>query len=334
MWGQSFHCFVDLSSTPQAKGFPCLIFAMERFQSSLNYIWSKLTEKRTLLGAVFIAAALSYIALFASANSGQLSVHFMDVGQGDAIFIEMPNGRQILIDGGGSSKIVEKLNKYMPFWDRSIDIVIATHADSDHIGGLPAVLAHYDVDVILWNGAPANTKIFQEWAEAALNEGAEIIVGEHGMRFNLSDYAFFEILHPNFNSSGSPLRPFGASEWQADPVRLKQNELSLVVRFVYGDDSFLFTGDIERQGEYAIISSGANIISDVLKVAHHGSKTSSSELFLESVHSKIAVMQVGRNNSHGHPHESILQRFNKYGIDIRRTDLMGDITIISNGNSY
>jgi len=297
-------------------------WSMERFKSSLNHIYSQLTQKWTLLGIVFVVVALSWVAVFASANSGRLEVHFFDVGQGDAIFIEMPDGRQILIDGGPNDKVVEKLNKYMPFWDRSIDIIIATHADADHLTGLVPVLQHYDVDTILWNGVFSNTNIFQEWRDAALSEGAEILVGEYGMRFRLSDYAFFEILHPKL--SGSDPDSFGGG----------QNDYSIVVRFVYGDDSFLFTGDIERQSEYSILSSGINIKSDVLKVPHHGSKTSSSELFLESVEPKVAVIQVGRSNSYGHPHAAVLQRLKKYGIDIRRADLEGDITLTSNGNSF
>ena len=298
-------------------------YSMERFKSSLNHIYSQLTQKWTLLGIVFVVAILSWVAVFASANSGRLEVHFLDVGQGDAIFIEMPDGRQILIDGGPNDKVVEKLNKYMPFWDRSIDIMIATHADADHLTGLVSVLEHYDVDTILWNGVFANTKIFKEWSDAALKEGAEILVAEYGMRFNLSDYAFFEILHPYIISEAGP-----------GPASGGQNDYSLVVRFVYGDDSFLFTGDIERQSEYKIISSGVALKSDVLKVPHHGSKTSSSELFLENVEPKVAVIQVGRNNFYGHPYVAVLQRLKKYGIDTRRVDLEGDVTLTSNGNSF
>ena len=298
-------------------------YSMERFKSSLNHIYSQLTQKWTLLGIVFVVVALSWVAVFASANSGRLEVHFFDVGQGDAIFIEMPDGRQILIDGGPNDKVVEKLNKYMPFWDRSIDIMIATHADADHLTGLVSVLQHYDVDTILWNGVFANTKIFKEWSDAALKEDAEILVGEYGMRFRLSDQVFFEILYPYIASKAGTV-----------PALASQNDYSLVVRFVYGDDSFLFTSDIERQSEYEIISNGVALKSDVLKVPHHGSKTSSSELFLESVEPKVAVIQVGRSNSYGHPHAAVLQRLKKYGIDIRRVDIEGDVTLTSNGNSF
>lgn len=133
---------------------------------------------------------------------------------------------------------------------------------------------------------------------------------------------FFEILHPYIEQEAG-----------AVPASLSQNDSSLVIRLVYGDDSFLFTGDVERRGEYEVISQNLRLESDVLKVAHHGSKTSSSELFIEKVNPKVAVISAGRSNSYGHPHEAILQRFQMYDIEVRRTDEEGDILILSNGNS-
>lgn len=291
---------------------------MERFKSSVSYILYRVTRKRILLGVLGVISALSWIAVFANASSGQLKVHFFDVGQGDAIFIELPDKRQILIDGGPDDKVVEKLNSVMPFWDREIDMVIATHADADHLTGLVPVLKHYDVDTIIWNGIEAETKIFEEWKEARDTEGAEVIVGRCCMRFTFSDSAFLEILYPL--STG------------AAPVDLKggQNNYSLVIRFVFGDESFLFTGDIERQVEYELVAQNFNLKSDVLKIPHHGSKTSSSELFLEKVMPKTAVISVGRYNTYGHPHQAILQRLEKYDINIRRTDKEGDIIYETN----
>lgn len=301
---------------------------MDRLKSSLNYVASKVTQKWTLLGVLGVVAILSWVAVYASANTGELEVYFFDVGQGDAIFIEFQDGRQILIDGGPNDKVVEKLNQVMPFWDRSIDIVVATHNEADHISGLVSVLEHYDVETIIWNGVEANTKIFLEFEEAMAREKAKIVEGKCCMRFNLSDEAFFEVLYP-FNMPGSDPSVAGS-----DPKKLKQNELSLVIRLVYGDDSFLFTGDIERQSEYEILKAAFNVESDILKVAHHGSKTSSSELFLEKVNPRVAVISSGRSNPYGHPHDAILQRFEKYGIEIRRTDKEGDILILSGGNSF
>ena len=213
--------------------------------------------------------------------------------------------------------VAEKLNSVMPYWDRSIDIVIATHGDSDHIKGLVSVLEHYDVDMIIWNGAKAETDIFEEFERAMNNEGASIVEGKCCMRFNLGENSFFEILYP-----------LPQPEQDRVATKVKQNDLSVVVRFVYGDTSILFTGDIERQVEYEIVSQGLNLKSDILKVAHHGSKTSSSQLFLEAVRPGAAVISAGRNNSYGHPHEVVLQNLEKYNIMVRRTDKEGDVLLV------
>lgn len=304
----------------------------ENIKSSVSYFAFKASEKYTLLGILAMVALLSWVAVFASARSSGVKIYFFDVGQGDAIFVEMPDGKQILIDGGRNDKVVEKLNKVMPFWDREIDMMIATHADADHITGLVPALLHYDFETIIWNGVEAETKVFQEWKEAADAEGAEIIVGKCCMRVTLSESAFFEILYP----FSPPLEVGGGGGQDFSQIppslpflgggtTLSQNNYSLVIRFVHGNDSFLFAGDIERQVEHELVAQNFNLKSDILKVPHHGSKTSSSELFLKKVQPQIAVISVGRNNPYGHPYEAILQRLEKHDIGIRRTDKEGDI---------
>lgn len=295
---------------------------VKRFKESIDYNFYQFTQGWILLGALVLAALISWMAVFASAQNGQLEVHFFDVGQGDAIFIELPDGRQILIDGGPDDTVVEKLNEAMSFFDKEIDIVIATHNEADHIGGLPAALAHYKVGTIIWNGVKAETKIFEEFKNAMDSEGSEIITGRCCARFSLSSGAFFEILHP-FNSGDGP-----------SSKSAKQNNQSLVIRLVYGNDSFLFTGDIERGAEYEIVKQNFNLQSDVLKIPHHGSKTSSSELFLEEVRPKVAVIFAGRNNPYGHPHEAVLDRLAKYAIKVIGTYEKGDILLVSNGDSF
>jgi competence protein ComEC len=296
---------------------------MERLQSSVKYIFYTLTKKGTLFGVFGVVAMLSWGGIYTSAKTGGLEVHFFDVGQGDSAFIVLPDGRQILIDGGPDDKVTEKLNGVMPFWDRSIDIVIATHGELDHIGGLASVFEHYDVETIVWNGIEAKTETFQEFNTAMNAENANIIVGKCCMRFMFSDAAFFEILYPAISTRTAPI-----------DTRSSQNDFSLVIRLVYGDDSFLFTGDVERRAEYEVASENLYLESDVLKVAHHGSKTSSAEFFLERVNPKVAIISAGRGNSYGHPYEGILQRLAKYDIEVRRTDEEGDILLLSNGDSF
>lgn len=295
---------------------------MKRYlKSFFEYIFQTCFQKWRIVGTLAIVGALSWIAVFANADSNELEVRFLDVGQGDAIFLEFPDGKQMLIDGGPDEKVLERLQQAMPFWDRSIDIVISTHADLDHSAGLVSVLSHYKVDTIIWNGIEAATKVFTDLKQAMENTGANVFVGGYGMRVKLSDVAYFEILNPVRKTA--PAKTLNG-----------QNHYSLVLRLVYGDDTFLFTGDIEREDEYRMIESNTRLASEVLKVPHHGSKTSSSELFLEEVNPKVAVISVGRNNPYGHPHEAILQRFKKYGIKVRRTDEEGDVTVWSNGNSF
>jgi competence protein ComEC len=293
---------------------------MDRVKSSFLYIFHKATQKWTILGILGIITILLWIAVFANPYTDKLQVYFFDVGQGDAAFIQFPDRRQILIDGGRNSKVLEKLADAMPFWDRSIDVMIATHGDADHIAGLVPVLKHYKISTIIWNGIEADSTLFEEWKDAVEKEDAQVMIGSLGTRITFSDYAFMEIIHPSQQNKGLE---------SAD-----QNELSIVARLVYGNDSFLFTGDVERQTEYSIYSKRLYVESDILKIAHHGSKTSTSQLFIEKVHPQIAVISSGRKNSYGHPHASVLDTLARYNIEVQRTDKQGDILLLSDGDSF
>jgi len=256
--------------------------------------------RKTVGVGLFLLGALNlflWSAVFEADARPDIAVYFFDVGQGDSAFIESRDGTQILIDGGPTNEVLSSLARVMPFYDRSIDAIILTHPDADHITGLVPLLDHYDIGNIIWNGVTAETKIFQEWNKAVLSEGAEVLVGEYGTRIWMSEMSFFEILHP-FRLSGPDLSSeallrtsasFGEGVAKEDHKKLKQNDLSIVFRLVYGNDTFLFTGDIERGVEHRIVSSGSNLDSDVLKIPHHGSKTSSSELFLLSFISSLNI---------------------------------------------
>ena len=262
------------------------------------------------LGTAVLALALAYI----STPSGALEVHFLDIGQGDAIFIETPSGRQILIDGGRpDSPILQRLSKYMPFYDRHIDIVVATHMDADHIGGLVDVLENFEVDMVLVSTSEANSPLSQKFWQVIEDKNIAVIKTETGDLFKLDTDIEMRTLHP-------------APEFKTND----DNDTSLVFKLVYLEDSFLLTGDIEKRAEYALAQSGIDITADVLKVGHHGSNTSSVQYFLDRVGAKLAVIQVGEN-TYGHPHPAVLKRLED--IQILRNDLNGDITIYSYGNS-
>jgi len=296
-----------------------------------------------VLVVLFSLNILAWIVVFDLAKPQFLEVNFFDVGQGDAIFIETPKRQQILIDGGPDSKILEKLGKEMPFYDRSIDLVILTHPERDHLAGLLEVLKKYKIENILWTGIIRDTAEYNEWqnlikkdynppSPAKVSEGnlggqatlppfrrapkARIYIVPFVQKITMGKDISMNFLYPIENLAGK--------EYE------NSNDTSIVVKLVFGKNYFLFTGDISKVAEKELIIR-ANIDSDVLKVAHHGSKTSSSEDFLKAVSPQIAVISVGKGNSYGHPHQEVLDTLTKYGIRILRTDLDGDIKIFSDG---
>ncbi len=233
---------------------------------------------------------------------------FLNVGQGDAILI-MQGRYQVLIDGGRTSKeLLGRLGRHVPFWDRKIEVVLATHPDADHIGGLPALLRAYDVDQVLTTGAQSETETSRQFQLATrentgqdprhIFRGAKIVFPKGGEL--MVEY---------------PLAPMTENVSDQDT-----NEGSVVARFTYGETSFLLTGDLPREEAVLVHESPVT----VLKVAHHGSRYSSSAPFLEQIRPQEAVVSVGKN-SYGHPDSEVLERLQKIGAVIRRTDEVGDI---------
>lgn len=247
-----------------------------------------------------------------------LEVYFLDVGQGDSQFVNTPDNRQIIIDGGPGDAVLGELGKIMSFSDRKIDIVVLSHPETDHMQGLVAVLNKYKVDYILQAGVERNSELFYEWHDV-LNtqqkQGAKIINVKAGDVIYVGPVVL-EILAPFEDLSGINMEK-------------SSNETCVVARLSYGSNSFLFTGDIGFEIEAEI---GEDADCDVLKVAHHGSKYSTSESFLTATTPKIAVIEVGKN-SYGHPTIETLQRLAKFGIQTLRTDKSGTIKIVSNGDA-
>lgn len=244
-----------------------------------------------------------------------LKVSFLDVGQGDAIFIEAPNGNQVLIDGGPNKAVLKELGKVMPFYDRTIDAVIATHPDKDHTNGLIDVLKNYRVGFVMEPGVSSDTGAYQELEKTISDKKLPRILAKRGMSLNLGDGARLNILFPDRNTDG----------WET-------NTASIVAKLTYGNNSFLLTGDspiaIEK---YLSIIEGKNLKSDVLKAGHHGSRTSTSESFVELVSPEYAVISAGKNNKYGHPHKEVLDILEKIKSKILKTYELGTITFISDG---
>lgn len=275
------------------------------------------------MGVLFFADIFAWWLVY-DLSQDKLEVVFFDVGQGDAIFIETPKNQQILIDGGPSSAVLEKLAKEMPFWDRTIDLIVLTHPEQDHITGLLDVLKRYQIKNILWTGVVRDTAEYKEWVDLIKKEKANIIIAKSGEKISFFEKLSFLVLNP-------------FDDWRGKELK-DSNPTSIVLKLAFGETSFLFTGDITKSIEKELVlgpaEHKAQLDSDVLKVGHHGSKTSSSDDFIKQVSPEIAVIPAGKNNSYGHPHQQTLDTLAKYGIKIFRTDIDGDIKIISNGVSY
>jgi competence protein ComEC len=273
-----------------------------------------------ILGFLFLVNLFAWIIFFDLKSHKFLKVNFFDVGQGDAIFVETPQGHQILIDGGPSSKIIEKLAREIPFWDRSIDLIILTHPERDHITGLLEVLKRYRVENILWTGIVRNIPEYKEWLNLLEKEKANVKIARAGQKISCKNCQWeIEVFYPFENLEGIEFED--------------SNDTSIISKLIFGSSSFLFTGDIYKDVEESLSLTNFDLNSKILKVAHHGSKTSSSEKFLEKVSPEIAVISVGENK-YGHPHRETLEALGKYGIKVLRTDLNGDIKITSNGSAY
>jgi competence protein ComEC len=265
-----------------------------------------------LLGTVFSV----YVA-FREERNGILTVAFLDVGQGDAIYIEAPSGNQMLIDGGPGKAVLRELSKVMPFYDRSIDVVMATHADQDHVGGLPDVLKKYKVNIFMEPGVPGPSSSYEELEKMVGDGKIEKVLARRGMAVDLGDGAILQILFPD-----------------RDPSGMDTNVASIVARLVYGDNEFLLTGDSPTSIENYLVSlesQGSSLTSDVLKTGHHGSKTSTSASFVSAVSPEYAVISVGKDNKYGHPNQETLNTLNTFGAKILRTDLLGRIVFKSDG---
>lgn len=243
-------------------------------------------------------------------------IQFLDVGQGDAILITTYDGFEVLIDGGPDSGVLRALAAQRSFFDRSLDLVIATHPDLDHIGGLIDVFARFDVQTILQTENVNDTPAAVAFAAAAHNEDAEVILADAGQVISLGDLQI-EILSPKGDES----------EWES-------NNASIITKITFGDTAFMLTGDAPAEiEEYLAGAYGAGLKADVLKLGHHGSKTSTSEIFLDLVDPQYAVVSAGLDNRYGHPHQEVLQRVFDRDIETSHTGTDGTITFISDGEA-
>lgn len=272
----------------------------------------RLVPAAALAVVLCLASALLWLAASAP-DSGRLTVTFLDVGQGDAILIEGPDGHRILVDGGPSGEtITAALGRRLPFHDRRLDMVLLTHPQQDHLGGLPEVIEQYDVRGVLANSLEGDSSAYRAWQNALEARGIPPLAAARGQTIDLGGGAVVSVLSPSPNG---------------DPASV--NDSSLVLRITMADISFLLTGDITKEGESALVGTGSELRTTVLKVAHHGSRTSTSLDFLERAKPTIDVISVGIGNRYGHPAPDILGRLE--GDLILRTDQHGDVILSTDG---
>lgn len=246
-----------------------------------------------------------------TANVSDIAVHFLDIGQGDSIFVELPNGECMLIDAGVANK-GEFIESYISEagYDK-IDYLVATHPHADHIGSMAYVVSNMDIGQVYMPNVSTTIKTYENLLEAIQKKGLKIKSAKAGMNIVEESDLSVDILAP---------------------VKIDEDELnncSIIIKITYGYDSYLLIGDAERE-ELDTVS--IDMSADVLKVGHHGSRTSTTEKFLEQVNPKYAVISCGADNDYGHPHKETVDLLEKFDVEYYRTDIYGTITVTSDGS--
>lgn len=246
---------------------------------------------------------------------GEVQVHYLDVGQADSILITTPD-KTVLIDAGNEG-CGPGIQQYLESQEvSSIDFLIATHAHADHIGDMDYVVQNFEIGQIIMpklsEEMVPTTRVYQNLLTSISDKGKKIQAAKPGASYDICEGGLLEILAPNKNYSDL-------------------NDTSVVCRLTYGETAFLFTGDAEKESEEDILAAGFDVTADVYKAGHHGSSTSNSLAYLKAVGPRFAVISCGEGNDYGHPHKEVLERFEKLGIQVLRTDLMGTIVVASDG---
>jgi competence protein ComEC len=272
-------------------------------------------EKEEITAQATVTTEITTAETKTSETNQPLKVHFINVGQGDSILIVTPEGNTMLIDGGPKDSGADLVSYLKKQGINKINVIVATHPHEDHIGGLINVINSFQVDNIIDSGVSHTTQTYKNYLSAIQSKNINFVNWSLGQQFDFGDNINFTIVGPITKSSSD------------------LNNSSIVIYFKYKSSTFLFAGDAESTEENKIISSGAILNADVLKVGHHGSDSSSSSKFLKAVSPSIAVISCGKSNSYGHPHNITLKNLTAIGANIYRTDTTGNIVIECDGNS-
>jgi competence protein ComEC len=274
-----------------------------------------------MLAALVLVSIGVWSAVLASAPPGELTVAVMDVGQGDSIFIESPTGVQVVIDGGPDDSVLADLPTLMSAGDRTLDAVIETHPDADHIAGLVDLMNRYSVKNFIEPGIPKDTLTAQRLEEEIDENHIPRWIARAGMVLDIGGGAYLKVLFPDFDAASIPTS--------------KDNDGGIVAQLFYASTTAIFMADVSSDVEDHLVAVDGNALdSDLLKVGHHGSRTSTDNEFLDAVTPSVAVISVGKGNKYGHPTQETLDRLSAHDIKTLRTDQEGTIVFTSNGKEF
>ncbi|HYC34251.1 MAG TPA: MBL fold metallo-hydrolase [Candidatus Paceibacterota bacterium] len=250
-----------------------------------------------------------------------LQVSVLNIGQGDSIYIKAPNGNEMIIDGGPDQKLLSELGSVMPFFDKSVDVIVVTNPDKDHYAGFIDMLDRYSVGKLIESGTISSTPTYHAFEEKVKEKGIERIIAQRGMKVVLDEKreVYLEILFPNRDVSSE-----------------SSNDGSIVAKLVYGNTCMMLQGDSTAAVEQEVLikENKESLKCELLKVGHHGSRTSSLPEYIKAVSSETAIISLGKDNRYGHPHKEVLETLENQNIKILRTDIEGRITFVSDGKNW
>lgn len=274
---------------------------------------------KVLLAITFVVIFYFYIFLEKNSFSGHLQINFLDVGQGDSILIETPQGKHILIDAGDSGTIVSQVAEILPIQKKNFDLAILTHPHFDHIGGFNYLSEYYIFDKVLQLPIEYTSQAYLSWLNYLSENNVDVSAVYSGDTIKVESDLVLRIMWP---------------QGQENLGDLSLNDTSIVFMLEYKDFKVLFMGDAEEMVEEYLLDNNTDLSANILKAGHHGSKTSTTEAFLQNVNPDIAIISVGENNKFGHPSNETISKLNDNEVKIYRTDRNGTVQVISDGESF
>ncbi len=271
----------------------------------------------TVLTVAWLLSGMAILTLTRDVHDNNLRIWFFDVGQGDGMLIRTPYHQDIIIDGGPSNTLVGKVGRTLPFWDRDIELLFVTHPHTDHYKGLFNIIKKYKVERIMMSDVDSPNATYTRFIEEITKRNIPITFIHEPLRIRMGKNLTFDIMYPD--------HALGAYK--------NMNDSSVVGLLTFQNTTVMLPGDLEAKGEKYLVAQKRNLKADVLKVGHHGSKTSTSEAWLNAVDPEYAVVSVGVRNGYGHPAPSVIERLKTHNVTTYRTDQHGDIILNSDGNS-